>query len=44
MLDLEFITSEVRKIAVENGAFLREERRNFNRDKVEVKGYHDYVS
>lgn len=44
MLDLEFITSEVRKIAIENGAFLREERRNFNRDKVEIKGFHDYVS
>ena len=31
MLDLEKITTEVRKIAVEAGSFLREERRKFRR-------------
>lgn len=44
MLDLEKITAEVRRIAVEAGAFLREERRNFHRERVEEKNAHDYVS
>lgn len=44
MLDLEQITMEIRKIAVETGAFLREERRNFHRERVEEKRSHDYVS
>lgn len=44
MLNLEFITSQMRRIAIENGAFLREERLAFSRDRVEVKGFHDYVS
>ena len=44
MLDLEKITTEVRKIAVEAGSFLREERRKFRRELVEEKNSHDYVS
>lgn len=44
MLNLEEITREVRALAVETGAFLREECRNFRRERVEKKGAHDYVS
>lgn len=44
MLDLEKITEKVRQLAIEAGAFLREERVNFNRDRVEEKNSHDYVS
>ena len=44
MLDLEKITTEVCKIAVEAGSFLREERRKFRRELVEEKNSHDYVS
>lgn len=44
MLDLDFITIEVRKIALEAGAFLRNERAAFDPGKVEKKHAHDYVS
>lgn len=44
MIDLELVTEEIRKLAVETGAFLREERRNFRRERVEEKRNHDYVS
>ena len=44
MLNLEKITQEVRQIAIEAGAFLREERRNFHRERVIEKSSHDYVS
>lgn len=44
MLDLKQITEEVRKIALEAGAFLREERMKFDYSKVEKKHAHDYVS
>ena len=44
MLDLEKITEKVRQLAIETGAFLREERINFNKDRVEEKNSHDYVS
>lgn len=44
MLDLEKITAQVRELALETGAFLREERRNFLREKVVEKNSHDYVS
>ncbi len=44
MLNLEIITEKVRKIAIEAGAFLRQERTNFHRERVEEKNSHDYVS
>lgn len=44
MLDLEQITVEVRQLAIETGAFLREERKNFHRELVQEKQSHDYVS
>lgn len=44
MLDLEQITAEVRQLAIETGAFLREERKNFRRERVQEKSSHDYVS
>ncbi len=44
MLDLEQITAEVRQLAIETGAFLREERMNFHRERVQEKNSHDYVS
>lgn len=44
MLDLEQITAEVRQLAIETGAFLREERINFHRERVLEKNSHDYVS
>ena len=44
MLNLEEITKEVRTLALEVGAFLREECKNFRRERVEKKGAHDYVS
>ena len=44
MLNLEVITAEVRRIAVETGAFLREEQAAFDYSKVEKKHAHDYVS
>lgn len=42
--DWEALTEEVRRIAVEAGAFLREERRKFRREMVVEKNAHDYVS
>lgn len=42
--DWEMLAEEVRRIAVEAGSFLREERRNFRRELVEEKNLHDYVS
>lgn len=44
MLDLKQITEEVRKIALDAGAFLRSERMAFDMSKVEKKHAHDYVS
>lgn len=44
MPDLEYITTEVRRIALEAGDFLRKERMAFDRSKVEKKHAHDYVS
>lgn len=37
-MNLEHITSEVSKLAVEVGAFIRQERKTFSLDKVEYKG------
>jgi len=41
---LDKLTEEVRKLALEAGAFLVEERSKFDRNKVEQKRSHDYVS
>lgn len=44
MKDLESLCSEVCQIARAAGAFLREERRHFDRSRVEEKSAHNYVS
>lgn len=44
MLDLNHITEKVCKIALDAGAFLRNERKSFDVNKVEKKHAHDYVS
>ena len=44
MLDLEYISKEVRRIALDAGSFLRRERSTFDYGKVEKKHAHDYVS
>jgi myo-inositol-1(or 4)-monophosphatase len=44
MLELKKLTEEVCAIARSCGAFQKEERRRFNRDCVESKHSHDYVS
>lgn len=44
MVNLEHLCTEVRKIAVEAGLFLQEERRKFDRERVEEKSAHNYVS
>lgn len=44
MLDLEQITIKVREIALQAGAFLRNERSSFDSSRVEKKHAHDYVS
>lgn len=43
-LDLEELTEKVRRIAVEAGKFIREERGKFLRERIERKHAHDYVS
>lgn len=43
-MNLETITFEVCRIAKEGGDFLATERKSFNRDRVEEKNAHDYVS
>ena len=43
-LDLEQLTAKVRMLAIETGQFLREESQHFQREKVEEKNAHDYVS
>lgn len=42
--NLKDITEAMKTVAKEAGVFIRNERVNFNLDKVEVKGAHDYVS
>ena len=44
MLDLVFLTEQVRITAKEAGTFIREERKKFDRNVVEKKHAHDYVS
>lgn len=43
-MNLEQITEEVVKVAREAGEYIRAQRRDFDSDKVEAKGTHDYVS
>lgn len=43
-MELAALTEKVRELAVEAGAFIRNERKKFSRDKVEKKHAHDYVS
>ena len=43
-MDLKNITENVVAIAREVGEFIRNERVNFNYDKVEIKGLNDLVS
>lgn len=43
-LDLKRLTTDVCRIAVETGHFLKEERKNFRRERVVEKHAHDYVS
>ena len=42
--DLALLTDKVRKLAIETGAFIRNERKKFLRERVEKKHAHDYVS
>lgn len=44
MIDLDFLTEQVKRLAFEIGAFLREQRQDFHADRVEQKRAHDYVS
>ena len=44
MLDLKQLTADVCRIATEVGLFLKEERKNFRRERVVEKHAHDYVS
>lgn len=44
MLNLENLCTEVQQIARTAGAFLRDERRKFDRGRVEEKSAHNYVS
>ena len=42
MLDLKQLTADVCRIATEVGSFLKEERKNFRRERVVEKHAHDY--
>ena len=44
MLNLEELCTQVQQIAREAGTFLKEERRKFDRTRVEEKSAHNYVS
>lgn len=43
-MDLEKLTEKVRQLAIETGKFLRQECSQFDRNKVQEKNAHDYVS
>ena len=43
-MELDKLTEEVKKLALETGAYIRAEREAFSADKIEQKGSHDYVS
>ena len=44
MKALEDIMEDVKVVAAEAGAFIREQRKSFDSSKIETKGAHDYVS
>jgi len=44
IMDLEKITQSVIEIAKETGAFIREQRKTFSPDQIEIKGLNDLVS
>ena len=44
MLNLEELCTQVQQIARQAGTFLKEERRKFDRTRVEEKSAHNYVS
>lgn len=44
MKELKDIVEEVRAVALEAGAFIRQQRLSFDQGRVEKKGAHDYVS
>ena len=43
-MELSELTLKVRELAVATGAFIREERKRFSRERIEKKHAHDYVS
>ncbi len=43
-MNLEQLTTSVCELARQTGAFLRNERKNFSTDRIEVKGLHNFVS
>lgn len=43
-MDLDFLTGEVKELALQAGEFLKKERLSFDRGRVEQKAAHDYVS
>jgi myo-inositol-1(or 4)-monophosphatase len=43
-MQLEQVTSKVVEIAKQAGAFIREQRKTFSADKIEIKGLNDLVS
>ena len=43
MMELSELTLKVRELAVATGAFIREEREKFSRERIEKKHAHDYV-
>jgi myo-inositol-1(or 4)-monophosphatase len=44
MINLEELTKQVRVLAMDTGKFLKKERTHFQREKVQEKNAHDYVS
>ena len=42
MMELYELTLKVRELAVATGAFIREERKKFSRERIEKKHAHDY--
>ncbi|MCH5175162.1 MAG: inositol monophosphatase [Prevotellaceae bacterium] len=43
-MDLQHVLSEVKKLAIEAGEFIADQRKSFDLNKVESKQSHDYVS
>lgn len=43
-LDLDLLTEEVKRLALEAGQFLKKESLSFDRSRIEHKAAHDYVS